>query len=349
MILNQTPIRTVKNYKINNIEIDGLELPKNVQEFDRLSISGDVQNFEISNTAKKEPLAYGNGKELENWGYANANKNIKIKSYNKGNLNINFNFDEDNLNLVDNIEIYATSKSDTTIVIKYNSIEDIQCFHNGIVKVNAEKFAKINLIIVNLLNNQTKNFLSIQNELQENSEVTYTMIDLGGKTNITNWYSNVKGENSKACINAVYLGTGEQIFDLNYISELYGEKTKTNIEVQGALNDEAKKNFKGTIDFKKGCKKAIGDENEFCMLLSEKAKSKALPILLCTEEDIEGNHSTACGKVDNQELFYIMSRGLSYNDAMKLIVKAKFNKIIETIKDENLIEEITIEIEKKLS
>ncbi len=55
------------------------------------------------------------------------------------------------------------------------------------------------------------------------------------------------------------------------------------------------------------------------MLLSDKAKSIALPMLLCTEDDVEGNHSTASGKVDNKELFYIMSRGLSYKEAVNLL------------------------------
>lgn len=88
-----------------------------------------------------------------------------------------------------------------------------------------------------------------------------------------------------------------------------GQKSFVDIDVQGALKENAKKNFKGTIDFKKGCKKAKGNENEFCMLLSEKAKSLALPMLLCTEDDVEGNHSTASGKVDEEQLFYIMTRG----------------------------------------
>lgn len=73
--------------------------------------------------------------------------------------------------------------------------------------------------------------------------------------------------------------------DLNYIVHLRGEKTNVDIDVQGALKDSSKKNFKGTIDFKKGCKKAKGNENEYCMLLSDKAKSIALPMLLCTEAD----------------------------------------------------------------
>lgn len=120
------------------------------------------------------------------------------------------------------------------------------------------------------------------------------------------------------------------------------------IDVQGALNDNAKKNFKGTIDFKKGCKKAKGNENEYCMLLSDTAKSIALPMLLCTEADVEGNHSTASGKAEKEALFYIMSRGISYKEAIKLIIRARFNKIIERIKDEKLQEKILEEIDRRL-
>ena len=63
----------------------------------------------------------------------------------------------------------------------------------------------------------------------------------------------------------------------------------------------------------------------FETLCEDKAKSIALPMLLCTEEDVEGNHSTASGKVDEKQLFYIMTRGISYKEAVKLIVKSKFN------------------------
>ena len=349
MFLNETPIRTSKNYGINNIELKDIELPKHIEEFNSLTISGDTSNFEISEEINKIPLTHGNGKELEDLCNTQANRNIKIEDKKSGTLNLEFNLNEEDINLIENIEIDLNTKSKTTIVIKYTSSEDLSYFHNGIIRVNAKKESKTDIIIVNMLNNQSYNFLSIENTLEENGVVNYTVVDFGGITSVTNWYSNVKETGAKANINTIYLGTENQFFDINYISELFGEKTETNIEVQGALKDEAKKNFKGTIDFKRGSKKAKGDENEFCMLLSDTAKSKALPMLLCTEEDVEGNHSTACGKVNNQELFYIMSRGLSYNDAMKLIVKAKFNKIIETIKDEELKEIISNEIDKRLN
>ena len=122
-----------------------------------------------------------------------------------------------------------------------------------------------------------------------------TIIDLGGKVSATNYFADIIGKEAKNDLKTIYLGIENQIKDINYIAHLKGEKTEGYIDVQGVLNDEAKKNFKGTLDFKRGCKGAKGDENEFCMLLSPKAKSIALPMLLCTEDDVEGNHSTASG------------------------------------------------------
>jgi len=156
------------------------------------------------------------------------------------------------------------------------------------------------------------------------------------------------GENAQNDLKTIYLGRNNQIKDINYIAELRGKNSNIDIDVQGALKDCSKKNFKGTIDFKRGAKKSKGNENEYCMLLSDSSKSIALPMLLCTEEDIEGNHSTASGKVDEKELFYIMTRGISYNEAIKLIVKARFNKIIDRILDDNLKMTILEEIDKRL-
>ena len=71
-------------------------------------------------------------------------------------------------------------------------------------------------------------------------------------------------------------------------------------------------------------------------------------MLLCGEEDVEGNHGVASGKVNRDELFYIMSRGFEYKQAVKLIVRAKFNEIIERIIDEDTKNEVINEIDRRL-
>ena len=347
--LNETPVRTAKNFKINNIKLDDNIIPRNVRSFENVDIINESSNIIIDNNVKFTKLNYGLGKDLEKLNnQANQNINIEINSKTNKNVYVNFEFDEDNLNLLDNIIITANENAKATVIIKYKSEANIKAFHNGIIRVNAIKNSNIKVILVNLLNNESNNFIAIENTLQENAKVNYCIVDFGGKNSITNYYSNLIGNNSDNKLNTIYLGKDNQLFDLNYIGELKGEKTNINIEVQGALKDNAKKHFKGTIDFKKGCKKAVGNENEACMLLSENAKSLALPMLLCSEEDVEGNHSTSSGKIGEKELFYIMSRGFELKDAMKLLVRAKFNKILENIKDEELKEEFLQEIDKRL-
>ena len=342
--VNDTPVRTARNFKINNIEVE-LEIPEKIAEFKNVEIINEKSTIdsEVSNL----PLTYGNGKILEELNYETANSKIRIQtSSKKENIKIRYNFDDNNVNLINQIEIVANG--DTNVIIEYKSQTTQKCLHNGIIRTIANENAKLNVTIVNLLNENSDNFEAIENRLEKNSKVNYTIIDIGGKTSVSNYYSNIIGENADNDLKSIYLGIGEQRKDINYIAELRGTKTNIDIDVQGALKDSAKKNFKGTIDFKKGSKKAKGNENEYCMLLSDKAKSIALPMLLCTEEDVEGNHSTASGKVDEKQLFYIMTRGISYKEAVKLIVKSKFNKIIERISDEDLKEEVLSEIDKRL-
>lgn len=342
--VNDTPVRTARNFKINNIEVE-LEIPEKIAEFKNVEIINEKSTIdsEVSNL----PLTYGNGKILEELNYETANSKIRIQtSSKKENIKIRYNFDDNNVNLINQIEIVANG--DTNVIIEYKSQTVQKCLHNGIIRTIANENAKLNVTVVNLLNEESDNFEAIENKLEKNSTVNYTIIDIGGKTSVSNYYSNIIGENADNDLKSIYLGIGEQRKDINYIAELRGTKTNIDIDVQGALKDSAKKNFKGTIDFKKGSKKAKGNENEYCVLLSDKAKSIALPMLLCTEEDVEGNHSTASGKVDEKQLFYIMTRGISYKEAVKLIVKSKFNKIIERISDEDLKEEVLSEIDKRL-
>ena len=340
--LNETPIRTSKNFLINNIKLTDVEIPETVEKFKNIEIIGGKN---ITESIEETKLTYGLGEILQNNIIKNSNSKLNINAENEE-IRIIYNFDDDNINLINNIVVNATKKCKLYIVYKSNTNKE--CFHNGVIKINALENSKIDVVVVNTMNKNSNNFEAYENIIESNASINYTIIDIGGKNSITNYYSNILGEKAKNDLKTIYLGAENNIKDLNYIAELRGKQSFIDIDVQGALSGNAKKNFKGTIDFKKGCKKAKGNENEFCMLLSEKARSIALPMLLCTESDVEGNHSTASGKVDNQELFYIMSRGLSYNEAVKLIVKARFNKILSRIEDEDLRNEIIEKIEEQL-
>ena len=346
--LNETPVRTSRSFNINNIKLEDVKLPEKIKEFKNINIKKECEKDVLSYDTQTISIRYGLG--IENYVIEKSNCKIRldVKSKMKKEIIIDYKFDSNNLNLIENVEIIIEENTKSNIIIKYDSEKDIKAFHAGIIKVVAKANSVSNITVVNLLNQESNNFLSIDNEIDENADLRYTIIDFGGKNSITNYYSNLEGDNSNNLINGLYLGTNNQLFDLNYIAELRGKKSNVNIEVQGALKDEAKKHFKGTIDFKRGAKKAKGNENENCMLLSSSARSIALPMLLCSEEDVEGNHSTSSGKAGQKELFYIMSRGFSEKEALKLLVRAKFNSIIEGIKNIEIKNRLIYEIENRL-
>ena len=348
--LNETPLRTSRNYNINNIKLKSVNIPSCIDKFDNVIINQETEKDVINFNVNDFDISYGVGDILLEQIKNDSNKKIQININSKTNKKVEviFKFDENNLNLVEDIEIIANEDTKSNILIKYESDENFEFYHNGVIKLIAKHNSEVNVTVVNLLNTSSNNFISIDNVVEENAKSEYCVIDFGGKNSITNYYTNLVGNKSLNNINTIYLGKENQLFDLNYIVELRGEQSNTNIEVQGALKDNAVKHFKGTIDFKNGCKKAKGNENEFCMMLSDKAKSLALPMLLCSEEDIEGNHSTSSGKADPSQVFYIMSRGFSYKEAMKLIVRARFNDILSKIKDDVLKDEILNEIETRL-
>ncbi len=401
MILNETPVRTSKNFNANDIEIKSIKVPDNVNSFLNRSIyiNSDkktllvAENDEDSNrlndlyedskvlvselTKDDFKVKFGVGEDVVKNCQSNTNQPIRIVAKENSNLveaNIEFLFDDDNKELLDTIELYAERNANLNVIINYipreiseefsekekNKQEDESIllesvnnstekyFHSGIIKVCGLENSKINITLVNMLNNSSTNFINVENKLLDNCELYFNIVDFGGKHSITNYFTDLFGKCSSNNLNTIYLGNNSQLFDLNYIAFCRGEKTNINIEVQGALKDEAIKHFKGTIDFKKGCKKAIGNENENCLLLSDKAKSLALPMLLCSEEDVEGNHSSSSGKAEPKELFYLMSRGISEKDAMKLLVRAKFNSIIDSFTNNEIKELIISAIDSKL-
>ena len=348
--LNETPVRTSRNFNINNIKLDKSIIPQHIGKFENVKILGQTSKINVEETQNNCDLTYGLGEILTNQIKEKANQNLLITIDSKINkeLQIEFTLDSKNPNLLDNINIIANENSRGTVIIKYTSKENLQGFHNGIIKVLAKEYSEINILIINLTNQKCNNFVSIENTIENGANIKYTFVDFGGKNSITNYYSNLIGEKAANRVNTIYLGKQNQVFDLNYIGELRGEKSDIDIQVQGALKDNSKKHFKGTIDFKKGCKKSTGNEVEECMLLSETAKSLALPMLLCSEEDIEGNHSSSAGKIGEKELFYIMSRGFELKEAMKLMVRAKFNKVLATIENEEIRNEIIAEMNNRL-
>jgi len=149
-------------------------------------------------------------------------------------------------------------------------------------------------------------------------------------------------------IEGPYFLEKEEFFDVLYNVDIYGKLTSTDIKINGIQKDNSKKVFRGTLDFKRGAKASIGSEEEYVTLLDKSVRSKSLPIILCSEENITGNHSASAGQIDDDILFYIMSRGFSMDEAKSLIVKARLVPVIDKLPDEKLRDDLLEQLKNNM-
>ena len=271
-------------------------------------------------------------------------KDFKVKKP----IRLDFYLDKDNSHLVDYNNIYVEKNAEVTIVIDYKSIDDTEGFHNGFTNVFAETGSKVNIIKLQRLNSKSLNFDFYLSRVESSAVVNFVSIELGSELSGSNYTTILEEEMSQSNLSSIYLGDKNMKLDLEYTMIHKGVRSQSNIETRGALLDNARKVFRGNLDFKRGCRSSKGVELEHVLLLSPTVKSDSIPALLCEEDNVEGEHAVSAGQIDKSKLFYIMCRGLSEKEAKKLIVESSFKPIIDMIPFEDLKSEVNSHIERRL-
>ena len=346
--LNTIPVATKNKQKANDVSLVGYVAPE-IKAFNNVKVTKNSDSKIVIEKVEKEmPIVkdyeYGISKELIEQGQKEFNQGYVItvpKGVKESEIvEFEFDFDKDNLTLVDNIVVVAEENSEATIIIKYKSLDESAGYHNGLLSIMAAEHSKITVRKINLLNNNTLNIDSSQSEVKYYGSAEYFLADLGGKYSLTNYHGNLLEENANGEVDGIYIGADKKLIDMNYVMTFRGRRNTGRMDIKGALKDEANKVFKGTLDFKKGATRSDGEDGEFCMIFSPTVKSKAVPLLLCQEDDVSGEHAAASGRIDENKLFYLMTRGMSYNEARRVVIEGEFNPIIDKIEKEELREEI---------
>ena len=205
-------------------------------------------------------------------------------------------------------------------------------------KYKVGKNAKITMVQVQTLGDEFKFLNDIGGECEENGTFKLIQLILGAKETYVGSRTELLGAESNLETKVAYSTKCEDLLDMNYIANHHGEKTFCDIRVNGVMRDNSHKMFRGTIDFKRGCAGSTGSENEDILLLDEGVVNRTIPVILCTEEDVEGNHGASIGKLDENTMFYLTSRGIAEEDVIEMMAKARIDGVKNLIEDDQTIQ-----------
>lgn len=198
--------------------------------------------------------------------------------------------------------------------------------------------------------NASVKLVQLLNPTEKLRHETFANCSKGGKFQIMtimtgdgNIYSDnrteLEGDSSSINVEVAYLGKNSQTIDYNIAVNHWGKDTHSEINAAGALMDSAKKVFRGTIDFKTGSSDSKGSENETVIMLGDDVVNKTVPLILCSEENVEGSHGATIGELDDDTLFYFGSRGIGREEAERIMAYAALKRLIRLSDDKEFAEQ----------
>ena len=158
----------------------------------------------------------------------------------------------------------------------------------------------------------------------ERARVQVRHIVLGAGRSYTGLDADLRGDDARLDIDTRYLGHGAQQRDFNYVAHQRGRRTVCNLDANGVLAGQSSKTLRGTIELVHGCKGSVGSEQETVLLADERVVNRTVPVILCDEDDVAGNHGATIGHVRPEQLLYLASRGISPDDAERLFITATY-------------------------
>jgi Fe-S cluster assembly protein SufD len=139
--------------------------------------------------------------------------------------------------------------------------------------------------------------------------------------------------------------TSHKIFDIRF--DHRGMGSYSFVKMFGVLSDIATLSFLGTSKIEKGARKTWTRQEARIADLSKGGKGEASPVLLIDEDDVKASHGATLGKIPDEALFYLMSRGLSQDEAVGLITIGYLKPIVNEISDEAYKKDLLSFVEKR--
>ena len=198
----------------------------------------------------------------------------------------------------------------------------------ALVRIVAEKHARIHLVEMLGVDDGQQHLESVGIEAHEDAICDVRQYALGGGAVGMGLAVNLVGNRARLDLNNRYHACHEELLDINHVARMRGCATRAEIAESGILNDSARKTLRATIDLIRGSKDAKGNEAETVQILGDGVVNKTMPVILCDEDNVAGNHGATIGSVSPEQIEYLQARGLSRHEAELLFVRALFEDAI---------------------
>ena len=344
--ISQNKIELIKDFEHNYIILLNGNLHSSNFDYekkDKVKISHYDNSIDYQSS--KNPLICLNHALAENGYSLEIKKNYKFKK-----VLVIYNFFTENIKnkILNNKNKITVGENSEIHIVEYTSNKS-KFVNNVYESIILEKNSKLKNLIVQSNKNDGFFHKFIKNKLSLNSDYTSLIFSSGLKFNKLDIECDLIGENSSCNIlSALFLNNGEHQEIKTRINHL-APNCKSYQKVKNVLNSDSKGVYQGKIFVKDVAQKTDAYQLSKAILLSERSEFDSKPELEIYADDVKCSHGSSSGSLDEDSIYYLMTRGLSKKESVKLLVNGFLSEVIDSIKNNSIKNFIKIKLEDQLN
>jgi Fe-S cluster assembly protein SufD len=234
------------------------------------------------------------------------------------------------------IEEYASPAADTA------------AYSNAVTELFVEPNAKLEYVSLQNLATETWHFASHHARVERDGELDWVAGGFGSKRGKVRIQNDLNGRGATSRVTGAYFADGQQHLDYDTFQEHIAPDCESDFAFKGALRDHATAVWRGMIRVEPHAQKTNAYQECRNLMLSPTTHAVPIPGLEIMANDVRCTHGATVGRVDREDLFYLMSRGLTRSEAERLIVRGFFQDVLDRIELEPVREAVTAALEARI-
>lgn len=219
---------------------------------------------------------------------------------------------------------------------------------NICVEVIALAGSQIKFAAIDRLGSQVTTYISRRGRHSQDAVIDWAIGVMNEGNVIADFDSDLIGNGSHANVKVVAASSGRQVQGIDTRVTNYGHHSVGHILQHGVILERGTLTFNGIGHIIKGAKGADAQQESRVLMLSDKARSDANPILLIEENEVTAGHAASIGQVDPEDMYYLMSRGLDQATAERLVIRGFLGAVITEIPVSSVREDMIAVLDAKL-
>jgi Fe-S cluster assembly protein SufD len=245
--------------------------------------------------------------------------------------------------------VVADAGARFTLVEEYVSASpDLRAYLNAAVELFVEDGAKLEFVSLQNLSRETWHFASHHARVERDAELDWVTGGFGSKKGKVRIQNDLAGQGATSRVTGAYFTDGEQHLDYDTFQKHIAPNTTSDFAFKGALRDTSTAVWRGMIRVEPDAQKTNAYQENRNLMLSPTTHAVPIPGLEILANDVRCTHGATVGRVDREQLFYLMARGLSRSEAERLIVRGFFEDVLARVELEPVREALAAALEARI-